>query len=141
MEEWANRYDSPEDYWDQPTSLAVDDSGNVYVTGPGNGYASTIKYAPNGDRLWVARRDEPGIGRSSAASLVVDDSGNVYVTGTVYVRSNIDSDYVTIKYDPNGQQVWEAPYDGRNGSDVATSLAVDDLGNVYVTGSSRSTNT
>lgn len=45
------------------------------------------------------------------------------------------------KYDTNGDKVWERRYDGRvGGDDSAAALALDAMGNVYVTGSSMGMN-
>src|SRR5262249_26844946 len=51
---WTNRYNGPGDYTDQASALAVDGSGNVFVTGSsyGVGYA-TIKYSGAGTPLWT----------------------------------------------------------------------------------------
>jgi hypothetical protein len=67
----------------------------------------------------------------------VDALGNVYVTGKTW-GSGPGTDYTTIKYDSggSGSQLWVRHYSG-NGNDYATALAVDALGNVYVTGQSE----
>jgi hypothetical protein len=117
---------------------AVDGSGNVYVTGSSYGangapdYA-TIKYSSSGERLWVQRYNRPQDNWDVATELVLDASGNVYVTGHSYGPEGFD--YVTVKYDPSGEQEWVAPYDGQaHGEDWPNALAVDADGNVYVTG-------
>ena len=138
---WVRRYDGPENYYDYAHALAVDDSGNVYVTGISydsvtNFDYATIKYAPNGDTLWVRRYNGPGNLDDHAQALAVDGSGNVYVTG--YSWSGPSPDYVTIKYASNGDTVWVRRYNGPGNSyDQAYALAVDDSGNVYVTGYSE----
>ena len=64
----------------------------------------------------------------------MDGSGNVYVTGRSY-GSGTDYDYATLKYDPDGNQLWIQRYNGPgNALDEATAIAVDGAGNVYVTG-------
>jgi hypothetical protein len=133
---WAARYNGPGNYSDSAYSLAVDGGGNVYVTGrsygSGTGYDyATVKYNTSGNQAWVARYDGP-FNNDMAYSLAVDSGGNVYVTGESY---GIAQDYTTIKYDSSGRQVWVARYNGPgNGLDIAYSLAVDNGGNVYVTG-------
>jgi hypothetical protein len=140
---WVRRYDGPGNYSDQARDLAVDDSGNVYVTGNSNGSGTfddyaTIKYLPNGDTAWVRRFDGPGFQLDFAWALAIDDSGNVYVTGESQgAAPDYDYDYLTIKYLPNGDTAWARRYDGwLNDSDGATDVSVDDSGNVYVTGGS-----
>lgn len=125
---------------DRAYSIALDSSGNVYVTGYTTGIGigrdyATIKYDSTGDSVWVARYNGPGNSHDEAKSIVLDDSGNVYVTGTSGVSSL--SDYATIKYNSAGDSVWVARYNGPyNNYDEAYSIALDGSGNVYVTGSS-----
>ncbi len=143
---WARRYDGPGNSDDEPNSLAIDGQGNVYVTGEsyGSGTAydyATIKYNSNGDTLWVRRYNGPGNGDDEASALALDGSGNLYVTG---YSTGTNADYATIKYNSAGVQEWIQRYNGLgNDYDEAAALAVDDSGNVYVTGYSAvsSTNT
>jgi hypothetical protein len=130
---WVKRYNGPGNGYDSASALAVDDLGNVYVTGYSYGNSSstdyaTIKYDPNGNELWVKRYNGPGNGYDSATALAVDDLGNVYVTGYSYGNSS-STDYATVKYDTNGNRLWVKRYNG-----YPSALVVDDLGNVYVTG-------
>jgi hypothetical protein len=141
---WLRVYNAPGNATDEASAMAVDGSGNVYITGRSeaggtlNDYA-TIKYLSNGDTAWVRRYNGPGNGDDKAKALVVDGSGNTYVTGQSEGSGSSD-DYATIKYYPNGDTAWGRRYNGpANGSDEAVGIAVDDSGNVYVTGYSDST--
>ena len=76
----------------------------------------------------------PGTSNEEGFAIEVDDVRNLYVTG---IRGSKDNgeDYVTIKYNESGVRQWVAGYDGPgHDDDYAKSLAVDLLGNVFVTG-------
>lgn len=145
MEEWVERYDGPGNGFDFARSIAVDDSGNILVTGISQGIGSfddyaTIKYNSAGDVQWVQRYDGPGGEFDDALALAVDASGNVYVTG-FSAGVGTFNDYATVKYSPSGVEQWVARYDGpTNDFDNAVAIAVDEPGNVYVTGSSPGDN-
>ena len=102
---WIRTYNGPANEDDGAYAIAVDASGNVYVTGYSWSYGTwedylTIKYYPNGDTAWVRRYNGPENRLDRAYSIAVDDSGNVYVTGFSggVWPENAYSDYATIKY-------------------------------------------
>jgi len=113
----------------QAVKMALDSAGNIYITGVSEntnsqlGYV-TIKYAPNGNQIWVSRYDSGTYPTATPAAMVLDSSNTVIVTGSA----------LTIKYDPNGNLVWTAPYAG-------TALACDGIGNIYVGGFGTNFNT
>ena len=136
---WVRRYDGPAVGWDWANAMEIDSSGNVYVTGESQGlngsadYA-TVKYYSNGDMAWARRYNGPGNDYDRAYAVAVDGEGNVYVTGgSQGWGTNLD--YATIKYYPNGDPAWVTRHNGpANAWDDARWLALDNLGNVYVTG-------
>ena len=140
---WTNRYNGPENGWDQASAVVVDSSNNVIVTGQSGGSGSsadylTIKYSSAGVPLWTNRYNGPGNGYNSdyAYAMAVDGSNNVIVTGQSG-GSGSSADYLTIKYSSAGVPLWTNRYNGPgNDSDWASAVAVDGSNNVIVTGSS-----
>ncbi|MDF7812055.1 T9SS type A sorting domain-containing protein [Hymenobacter sp. YC55] len=140
---WVKRYNGPANGYDLASKVEVDGTGNVYVTGSSdNGSTSsydyaTVKYDTNGQQQWATRYNGPANSFDLAADLVVDPAGDVYVTGTTY--TDTQSDYATVRYDANGQQVWETRYNGpANGYDEAARIALANgfQSSVVVTGTS-----
>ena len=141
---WVASYNGPANGGSAATALALDGIGNVYVTGASyssnnNSDYATLKYDSNGNQLWVARYNGSGNGNDTAYALGVDKGGNVYVTGGSPGLGRPDAysatDYATVEYDSNGNQLWVGRYNGPgNGYDNAVAQVLDGDGNVYVTG-------
>lgn len=144
-------------------SIAVNGSGNSYVTGyftsPTITFGSTtltnagglgydmyiVKYNANGNILWA--RSSGGLGNEEGKAVTVDDLGNCYVTGyfssaTVTFGSATlthigYTDIFIVKYDSSGNVVW-AKGEGGSDYDVPEGIAVDVSGNIYITGEFQS---
>jgi len=143
---WASSYNGAGNGFDEVRAIALDASGNVYVTGfsemsPGNYDYATVKYNSLGAQLWVATYNGTGNGFDEGYDLAVDASGNVYVTGGSDGGGS-SSNYVTVMYNSLGVQQWASTYNGTGNSiDVAYALVLDGLNNVYITGQSTGAGT
>ena len=135
---WTARYNGPDNNGDYPEAVAVDDNGNIYVTGRSRSNTTnddyvTIKYSPDGNELWARRYNAPPDRYDEPYDIAVDDAGNVYVTGISSGSSSINAD--TVKYDSDGNTVWTASYTSYfDGIAYANAMALDGFGNLYVTG-------
>ncbi|MDY0083803.1 MAG: SBBP repeat-containing protein [Ignavibacteriaceae bacterium] len=141
-QEWVARYNGIGNNWDEATALALDASGNIYVTGKSkdlNGKHDyvTIKYNNSGVEQWIARYNGPANTDDQANAIVVDDFGNVYVTGSS-MGIGTSFDYATVKYNSAGEEQWVMRYNKANGADEAVAIDLDSQGNVYITGYSCS---
>jgi len=143
VERWTARYNNPHgNSSDIAYALAVDESGNVYVTGESYDLTTyydcvTVKYDSSGGEQWVRRYSCEDDFSDEGNAIAVDDAGgNVYVTGRS-VHSGTSWDYATLKYNSAGVQQWVRRYNSLgNDGDEPSGIALDNLGNVYVTGGS-----
>ena len=142
--EWAAVYNNPFNLEDGIHSVVVDKSGNIYVIGScevtsNNGVHKDfliIKYSQWGEELWATRYNGPANSTDHAVSLALDDLDFLYVTG--YSEGlGTGMDITTIKFDYDGNVVWESRYSGAGANeDLGSNICVDTLGNVYVVGAS-----
>ena len=133
---WSKNIGSYQD--DMGYAIAVDTSGNVYINGTtvitSGGYTNygVIKLDSNGNILW-----QKMIGSlpdaDSGFGIVVDSSGNVYVNGVQASDTYNGSDYGVIKFDSNGNVLWQKRIGGYY-SDLGFDIALDTNNNVYVCG-------
>lgn len=135
---WSKEYNYDNDR-DYGVAIAVDGSGNVYVTGASFDPASasfdyvTIMYDANGTQQWAARYDGDGSDLDIPVAIQVDAYGNIMVTG-MSAGTNLDMDYATLCYDPGGTNLWESRYDYAGGDDRPGGLEVAPTGEVLVVG-------
>ncbi len=149
--------------------IAVDASGNAYVTGythstnfptvnplqgafaGGNADAFVLKLNPSGSALIYSTylgggNDRPDIG----TAIAVDSAGNAYVTG---FTNSVDfptvkplqpfrgpTDVFVAKLNPGGSVLLYSTHLGGGADDEGMGIAVDASGNAYVTGHTESLN-
>jgi hypothetical protein len=153
---------------DGGTGIAIDKSGSAYVTGTtdsgagfptragpcashsGGNDAFVIKVTPAGTEL-VYSGFIGGVGNDRGAAIAVDAAGNAYVAGTTdsaigfpvaggpqVVPSGLTDAFVaTVRY--TGADLMYSGYLGGSQDDAAAGIAVDGMGNVFVAGTTRST--
>jgi hypothetical protein len=129
---WFKNYGSPSGLIDELQGLALDDTGNVYVTGTmalneNNLDPMTIKYDTAGKVVWQHKFGYPRI--ENMRGIQVDRSGNTYVTG--YMGGGFDGDsllgVLTIKYDPKGAPLWSRLWRAQADSGATFGGSVKDL--------------
>jgi len=138
--EWVQRFNSPGNYNDYVTDMAIDKSGNIFLTGyvhvnDTDQNFVTIKYNTQGGEQWVRYYDGPDHREVKPVAIAVDDSGNVFVTGYSYSYSEFD-DILIIRYNENGDSIWTRKFLGiGHVSDRPNAMALDKNGNVIISGS------
>ena len=147
IQQWTSLYIGYVYGIDQPYAVTADHSGNVYVTGETGEYFNknytTIKYNPDGTQDWVRFYDNPEGLRDVATCILTDKSGNIYVSGyNSYGDSSCNFKWTTIKYNPNGSEIWTRQYCGICDYVLADyapppAMVMDSSGNIILTGTSR----
>lgn len=123
--EFLRKWSSTKDTWQNPTGVAVDKDGNVYVAGE----RKIVKYTSNGTYVFHIENipnSEYFYFSSHEMKVAVDDSGYIYVS--------LWDDHMIVKFDPQGNYVtkWDSWDDGGIQSFNYTSGIAIDSGNVYV---------
>ncbi len=136
------RFYSVQDLGVAATWLSVDPFGNVIVTGYPRTISSnpvetgllTLKYDNNGNLLW-----DKLISGTWAFTVrsIVDLNGNIYVTGRAW-QYTATYDFVTVKYAPDGTQLWFDTFDQNGGFHTPTSMELDLSNNLFITGGGQS---
>lgn len=146
--QWTDAYpDDPTKDDAEGWGIAVDAEGNVYVAAhvgtqkPSEGDCLLIKYPAGylqGDAPeWVRTWGTP-VGWDQNWTIALDSDGHIYVTGySTQIHDGVTAyDIVTMKYDSQGNLLWNRLYNGpANSGEQACAIAVDPLRhNVYITG-------
>lgn len=139
-QQWVSRYNFSNGI-DIPAGILLDNSGNVVVSGSSasssinnNWDFTTVKYnATTGTQMQAQRQVNAGVAQDKVLASTKDNNGNIYTTGLTS-SNGVNFDVQTIKYDMNMNVVWVKTFDGYGNFDQGADVAVDNLGNVIVTG-------
>jgi hypothetical protein len=152
---------------DYGQGIAVDGSGNAYITGntdstnfptknPYQGYIEGLsdvfitKLSSSGNTLSYSTY-LGGISGDYGYGIAVDGSGNAYVTGYTYstnfptknpyqIANSGSHDVFITKLSSSGNTLSYSTYLGGSNHDYGRGIAVDGSGNAYITGNTDSTN-
>ncbi|PHR47772.1 MAG: hypothetical protein COA32_07410 [Fluviicola sp.] len=123
----------------------TDVSGNVYVSGStinsNNNHDLLLqKFDSRGNLLWENIINGQADMDDMAAKFYLDDQNNIYLTGAMTNTANDDFDLVVLKYDSEGQFLWQCTYDNPNNQgakDFGVDITGNDQGVIVVTGASE----
>lgn len=145
---------------DTANTVAVDNSGNIYVAGQtfgnlgevngGSFDAFVSKLDSSGNLLWTTQFGSVTVGAGAAggeafSAATVDSSGNVYLTGyasDAFAEANAGMrDVIVAKLDTNGVPQWTRQYGNvsigasASSEDFGYAIALDSSNNVVISGS------
>ncbi|MBK9228578.1 MAG: SBBP repeat-containing protein [Ignavibacteria bacterium] len=137
--EWSRTYGSGSDKSDGIVDMAIDQYGNIVVTGyAGGGFDSdilTIKYDTYGNMIWNDTFQGPGLSDDESNAMEIDRYNNVIITGRTFNGMG-KYEVVTIKYSPSGQKTWVKIFNEgfERLYNAAYSIDSDTSGNVIIAG-------
>lgn len=114
--------------------------------------AFLIKFDSLGNRIWGTYYAGAGNGTTTSQAISTDRNGYIYLAGLTEDNNGMASagsfqnsfgggtnDGFLVKFDENGARLW-ATYYGGPGDDNVRSISCDGVGNIYLSGSTTSTN-
>ncbi|GAB4300355.1 MAG: hypothetical protein Fur0034_12980 [Desulfuromonadia bacterium] len=139
---WEHTYNGAFD--DDPSSLAVNSSGDLFITGTtwtvaGANDFYTARYAgATGTPLWENGFDSGGANNDVAVptGMVLDPEGDLYVTGYTVTGSNFDVQTIRYRSD-TGVLLWNRSYDGEGGNERPVGIFLTSSSEVTVAGWSQ----
>jgi hypothetical protein len=138
-QEWVQNYNYTSGTDEYMTDMKMDDLGNIYICGwveyaPTNRDYLLLKFSKNGQLIWSNVHDRTWSDRFN--SMQLDSKGNVYAFG-----GTVGVEHVIIKYDSVGNLIWEMNIDSSyNSAAISSRFTLDDLDNLYLTGTTHFSN-
>ena len=156
--QWAESVGGSDD--EEGSAITTDNNDNIFITGRFQSTSFTVdsttmdnkgsndifiaKYSTDGKNLWA--KSVGGIADDRGNSITTDKAGNAYITGwfgspkVVFGKSILINssgkgytDMFIAKYDGVGNALWSENAKGTD-NDWSNGVAIDKLGNIYLTG-------
>ncbi len=142
--EWDYNIDGGHDFIDEGKDVVVDGNGYAYFTGYVHDQVTSydvilIKYSQDGTELWKQFFKRGGASVEKGYAITADTQNNIYVTGEQYANATYDYQVLLLKYDSNGQKIWNQSWGG-TGTEKGFDIVVSN-GYIYITGTSDSAGT
>lgn len=140
MPEWQHSWGTADN--DRFRGVALDSVGNAYVVGQtfgaGDGSSDALvqKYDPSGTLIW--QRTWGGFGLDDGTCIAVGGDGFIY-TGGYTPSFGGNGDGFVIKWDADGNIVWQRTYGTAGVGDRFLGIALDNHQAIYVCGGAPST--
>ena len=143
---WVQRYDGLGSGYDLAFAMDLDGQDNIYAVGIEEGTDgleefTTIKYLPDGTEAWVRRYESssyPPNERAWGEGLAVTAGGTVYAGGDA-INASGGLDFALLKYDTNGNLLWDQLFDSTfGGGDAFRGMALGPNEEIYLCGISES---
>ncbi|QQS37544.1 MAG: SBBP repeat-containing protein [Ignavibacteriales bacterium] len=129
--EWIKTFNGPNNGYDNLSAIALDDSGNIYVTGNAS-KCTTLKYNPLGEIQWIREYDNPDSNGVLSVGISIDNFNNVFVIGKHFQNSVGYHIPVIVKYNSDGEIIWEKELLIQVSWPLF--LKFDSVGNIYLVG-------
>jgi uncharacterized delta-60 repeat protein len=142
-EVWFKDYNGEGDFSESAKSIVADANRNSYTAGytyvDGENLDGIIaKYDPSGFLLCSYLYNGIKFDDDEFKQIAISSNGSIYAIGYTKV-SGQKSDMLLVKWNPSTcDTTWTRTYDYVHQADKAESMAIDALGNIYVTGRSDS---
>ncbi|MFW6357784.1 MAG: SBBP repeat-containing protein, partial [Chroococcales cyanobacterium] len=151
--EWIEQFSSVDEGVDFAWGVDTDSAGNVYVYGWTTGELGTndlgfendsydvwlTKFTPTGNQEWAKQIGSSGRDAAYLGDLVIDSSDNIFLTG--YTNGQLgtgpsDEAYNAWvgRFDTDGDSIWIRQFGVQGQRDSATGVAVNNSGQLFVTG-------
>lgn len=151
--EWLQQFGSADQGLEFGWAVETDSQGNIYATGWTNGTLGTrsndksdsydiwiSKFTPDGTQLFTKQIGSEGDDGTFQSDMVIDAQDNVFLIG--YTNDKLgkgkkDKDSLNAfvaKLDSNGNEQWVQQFGTKEQTEYATGIALDNNGDVIVTG-------
>ncbi|MEZ5974587.1 MAG: hypothetical protein R3F17_08870 [Planctomycetota bacterium] len=141
----------PELVWDSAIATPVGETARMVINGAGDIAACSGSYANisatnqhhlfqtygldgQGNHLWTQEFRPVGGWNERAYWTTTDPAGNFITCGRNKATQSSNFGRVVIKYDPQGNELWQHVYSGAPFGNTAVRVETDPLGNIYVLG-------